>query len=619
MAHRTHCLVCAGTGCVSCGSYRIGQVLEAELQKRGLADEVQVVRTGCQGFCALGPIAVVQPEGIFYCDLKDADIPKFVEEQFLKGRPYQKKLYTPPDAKAPVPALKDIPFFSKQKLVVLRNRGIIDPERIEDYIARDGYQALARALTAMTPEEIITEIKRSGLRGRGGGGFPAGIKWETCRKAAEHRGVEAVVICNADEGDPGAFMDRSIIESDPHAVIEGMIIGARAIGTHDGFVYIRHEYPIARERLQKALAQARDYGLLGKDILGTGFDFDIEIVQGAGAFVCGESTALMASLEGKVGEPRAKYIHTVEFGYKDRPSNLNNVETWANVPLIILRGAEWFSSMGTGNVAEDAWGGSSGTKVFSLVGKVNNTGLIEVPMGITLREIIFDIGGGIPHNRKFKAVQTGGPSGGCLPESLLDMPVDFDSLTEAGSMMGSGGMIVMDDQTCMVDVARYFISFLTEESCGKCIPCREGLRSCLDVLTRICDGKGHEEDLAILDEIGEVMQDCCLCALGTSAPNPVLSTLRYFRDEYMLHIRDGVCPAGVCKALIAYEIVGEKCDGCHACVHACSTGALTGIVKQLHTLDKTKCSKCGACLESCKRDAIVVVPARAGSVPVETR
>jgi NADH:ubiquinone oxidoreductase subunit F (NADH-binding)/(2Fe-2S) ferredoxin len=614
MAYRTHCLVCAGTGCVSCGSYRVGQLIEAELKKRGLADEVKVVRTGCQGFCALGPIAVVQPDGTFYCDLKEPDVPKFVEEQFLKGRPYRKKLYTPPETKTPVPALKDIPFFSKQKLVVLRNRGVIDPEKIEDYIARDGYQALVRALTEMTPEAIIAEIKRSGLRGRGGGGFPAGIKWETCRKAARHRGVEALVICNADEGDPGAFMDRSIIESDPHAVVEGMIIGAKAIGTSQGFVYIRHEYPIARERLQKALQQARACGLLGSDILGTGLDFDIEIVQGAGAFVCGESTALMASLEGKVGEPRAKYIHTVEHGYHDRPSNLNNVETWANVPLIILRGAEWFASMGTGDVSGDPWGGSSGTKVFSLVGKVNNTGLIEVPMGITLREIIFDIGGGIPHGRAFKAVQTGGPSGGCLPDSLLDMPVDFDSLAEAGSMMGSGGMIVMDDQTCMVDVARYFIAFLTEESCGKCVPCREGLRSCLDVLTRITEGKGTDEDLAVLEEVGEVMQDCCLCALGTSAPNPVLSTLRYFRDEYLAHIHDGVCPAGVCKALIAYEIVGEKCDGCHACVHACATGALSGVVKQLHTLDKTKCSKCGACLEACKRDAIVVVPARRTTV-----
>ena len=431
---------------------------------------MQVIRTGCQGFCAEGPIVIVQPDGIFYCGVKAKDAANLVEEHLVKGRPVKKLMYTPPTEKGPIPALKEIPFFAKQKLVVLRNRGVIDPEKIDDYIAVDGYTALEKALFQMTPEQIISEIKRSGLRGRGGGGFPAGVKWETCRHAAQHRGVEPVIVCNADEGDPGAFMDRSIIESDPHSVLEGMIIGARAIGCKEGFVYIRHEYPIARERLLKAIDQARDYGLLGKDILGSGMDFDIEIVQGAGAFVCGESTALMASLEGNVGEPRAKYIHTVEYGYKNRPTNLNNVETWANVPLIINRGAQWFSSMGTGNVADNPWNGSSGTKVFSMVGKINNTGLIEVPMGISLREIIFDIGGGIPGGRKFKAVQTGGPSGGCLPESHLDMPVDFDSLTEAGSMMGSGGMIVMDDQTCMVDVARYFIAFLTEESCGKCTP-----------------------------------------------------------------------------------------------------------------------------------------------------
>jgi NADH:ubiquinone oxidoreductase subunit F (NADH-binding)/ferredoxin len=517
-------------------------------------------------------------------------------------------MYTAPEVQQPVPALKDIPFFSKQLLVVLRNRGLIDPEKIDDYIGHDGYTALVKALTELTPEQIIAEVKRSGLRGRGGGGFPAGIKWETCRRAAQQRGVEPVVICNADEGDPGAFMDRSIIESDPHAVLEGMIIGAKAIGARDGFVYIRHEYPIARQRLLKAIEDARAYGLLGQDILGTGMDFDVEIVQGAGAFVCGESTALMASLEGKIGEPRAKYIHTVEYGYKNRPTNLNNVETWANVPLIINRGAQWFASMGTGDVAENPWNGSSGTKVFSMVGKVNNTGLIEVPMGITLREIVFDIGGGIPDNGKFKAVQTGGPSGGCLPEDLLDMPVDFDSLTEAGSMMGSGGMIVMDDQTCMVDVARYFIAFLTEESCGKCVPCREGLRTSLDALTRITRGKGGPSDIDLLHEIGDVMQDCCLCALGTSAPNPVLSTLRYFRDEYDQHINNHVCPAGVCKDLIEYKIDPEKCDGCHACVHGCSVNAIVGEVKKVHFIEKEKCIKCGACVEACKRNSILKVP-----------
>jgi len=607
MAFRSHILVCAGTGCVSCGSFKIGAAIEREIVKRGLSQEVHVVNTGCQGFCAEGPVLIVQPDGVFYCGITDRDVPTLVEEHLLKGRPVAKLMYTPPTSPTPIPMLAEIPFFAKQTLVVLRNRGLIDPERIEDYIARDGYAALAKSLTEMTADQIMQEIKLSGLRGRGGGGFPTGIKWATCRQAALHRGVEPIVVCNADEGDPGAFMDRSIIESDPHSVIEGMTIGARAIGSSRGFVYIRHEYPIARERLQKALDQARDAGLLGTGILGTSFDFDIEVVQGAGAFVCGESTALMASLEGRVGEPRAKYIHTVEYGYKNLPTNLNNVETWANVPLIINRGAEWFASMGTGEVADNPWNGSSGTKVFSLVGKVNNTGLIEVPMGISLREIIFDIGGGIPNNRAFKAVQTGGPSGGCLPESLLDMPVDFDSLTAAGSMMGSGGMIVMDDQTCMVDVARYFIAFLTEESCGKCTPCREGLRCSLDVLTRITEGTGNEGDIALLEEMGGVMQDGCLCALGTSAPNPVISTLRYFRDEYDAHIRDHRCPAGTCKALIHYRIDQAKCDGCHACVTICSTGAITGQVKYPHLLKQELCIKCGACIEACKRDAVLRV------------
>jgi NADH:ubiquinone oxidoreductase subunit F (NADH-binding)/(2Fe-2S) ferredoxin/NAD-dependent dihydropyrimidine dehydrogenase PreA subunit len=608
MAFRSHVLVCAGTGCVSGDSFATAKALEAEVKKQGLEGEVQVIRTGCQGFCAQGPIVIVQPDGVFYCGVTQKSVAHLVQEHLLKGRPVQNLMYSPPLEKSHIPALKDIPFFAKQKLVVLRNRGIIDPERIDDYIAVDGYTALVQAVTEMSPEQIIGVIKRSGLRGRGGGGFPAGIKWETCRHAAKSRAVDPVVVCNADEGDPGAFMDRSIIESDPHAVLEGMIIGARAIGCHEGFIYIRNEYPLARERLLKALDQARDYGFLGKDILGSGMDFDIEIVQGAGAFVCGESTALMASLEGKVGEPRAKYIHTVEYGYQNRPTNLNNVETWANVPLIINRGAEWFSSMGTGEVAENPWNGSSGTKVFSMVGKVNNTGLIEVPMGMTLREIVFDIGGGIPGGRKFKAVQTGGPSGGCLPEELLDMPVDFDSLTSAGSMMGSGGMIVMDDQTCMVEVARYFISFLTEESCGKCVPCREGLRTSLDALNRITLGQGKPEDIDLLHEIGAVMQDCCLCALGTSASNPVLSTLQYFKAEFDAHIKDHVCPAGACKEMIEYIIDPEKCDGCHACVAGCSTKAIMGDVKKQHILDKTLCIKCGACVEMCKREAIHKVP-----------
>jgi NADH:ubiquinone oxidoreductase subunit F (NADH-binding)/(2Fe-2S) ferredoxin len=616
MAYRAHCLICAGTGCVSSRSYEVGTALEAELARRGLGEEVQVVRTGCQGFCAEGPIVIVQPDGILYHQVKVADVVALVGEHLLKGRPCRKLLYTPPAEQAPVPALKDIPFFAKQKLVVLRNRGLIDPERIDDYIAADGYDALARALTQMTPEQVIAEVKRSGLRGRGGGGFPAGIKWDTCRKAALHRGVAPVVICNADEGDPGAFMDRSIIECDPHAVIEGMIIGAYAIGAPEGFVYVRQEYPLARARLEKAIGQAREYGLLGEPILGTGLAFDIRVVQGAGAFVCGESTALMASLEGRVGEPRAKYIHTVEYGYQDRPSNLNNVETWANVPLIVRRGAEWFASMGTGDVSESAWGGSTGTKVFSLSGAVNNTGLIEVPMGITLREIVFEIGGGIPRGRRFKAVQTGGPSGGFLPETALDLPVDFDSLTEAGTMMGSGGMVVADDHTCMVEAARFFVDFLTEESCGKCVPCREGLRSLSRVLSRITRGEGRAEDVEVLDEVGQVMQDCCLCALGTSAPNPVLSTLRYFRDEYDAHIFHKTCPAGACKELIEYSVDLATCDGCHACVNACSTDAITGEVKSLHVIDMGTCIKCGACVEVCKRDAILTVPRFRDASPV---
>jgi NADH:ubiquinone oxidoreductase subunit F (NADH-binding)/(2Fe-2S) ferredoxin/Pyruvate/2-oxoacid:ferredoxin oxidoreductase delta subunit len=605
MVYRTHCLLCAGTGCVSNHSFEIGEALEAELERQGLADEVQVVRTGCQGFCAEGPVMIVQPDGILYRRIRQADLPKLVTEHFLKGRPLVKLMYVPPAKEAPVPAVKDIPFFAKQQLLVLRNRGLIDPEVIDDYIAADGYVALEKVLTGMTPEEIIQVIKRSGLRGRGGGGFPAGVKWETCRHAALTRNEEPVIICNADEGDPGAFMDRSIIECDPHAIIEGMTIAARAIGAKEGFIYVRQEYPLARERFLKALEQARDYGLLGEDILSTGMDFDIKIVQGAGAFVCGESTALMASLEGKVGEPRAKYIHTVEYGYQDRPSTLNNVETLANVPLIIRRGAEWFASMGTGDVSENPWNGSSGTKVFSLSGTVNNTGLIEVPMGISLREIVYDIGGGIPKNREFKAVQTGGPSGGFLPETCLDLPVDFDSLTEAGTMMGSGGMVVADEKTCMVDAARYFVSFLTEESCGKCVPCREGLRTSLDILNRISFGNGREEDIDLLEEIGGIMQDCCLCALGTSATNPVMTTIRYFREEYGAHIHQKKCPAGVCKDLIEYFINADLCDGCHACALVCSTEAIIGEKKQKHSIVQGKCIKCGACLEVCKQEAIL--------------
>ena len=557
MPYRAHLMVCAGTGCVSNRSYRIKDSLEQEIKKRGLDKEVLVVATGCNGFCANGPILVVWPEGIFYQNLSVEDVPYLVEEHLLKGRPVPRLMFTPPVEKTPIPKMQDIGFFGKQVLFALRNRGIIDPEKIEDYIARDGYTALAKVLFSMEPEEVIDVVKKSGLRGRGGGGFPTGIKWETCRKAA---GEPRYVICNADEGDPGAFMDRSLIESDPHSVLEGMTIGAYAIGSHEGYVYIRKEYPLALERLHKAIDQARDYGLLGNDILGSGFSFDIEIHRGGGAFVCGESTALMASLEGRVGEPRAKYIHTVENGLWDKPSNLNNVETWANVPLIINQGWEAFAKVGTRKTGDvDPWGGSTGTKIFSLVGKINNTGLIEVPMGITLREIIFDIGGGIPGGRRFKAVQTGGPSGGCLPERLLDLQVDFDRLNEVGSMMGSGGMIVMDENSCMVDVARYFVDFLKGESCGKCVPCREGLRTMSEILTRITKGEGREGDVELLEEISRVMVDSALCALGTSAPNPVLSTIKYFPEEYEAHIKDKVCPAAVCRNL-------TPCPCRHACL-----------------------------------------------------
>ena len=593
--YRMSLLVCAGTGCVSNNSFKVKTALEKELGRHGLAEEIQVISTGCNGFCANGPIVVVKPDNIFYQLLREEDIPHLVEEHFLKGRPVQKLMYTPAEGQLPIPKMSDIPFFGKQQLIALANRGLIDPENIDEYIARGGYKALTKVLGGMRPEEVIGEIKASGLRGRGGAGFPTGKKWELCRASP---GEEKYVICNGDEGDPGAFMDRSIVESDPHAVLEGMVIGAFAIGANRGFVYIRAEYPLALERLTQAIEQARGYGLLGEDILASGFDFDITVSKGAGAFVCGEETSLIGSLEGKLPEPRVRPPYPAQSGYQGKPTNINNVETWANVPHIINRGAQWFSSIGTAT--------SKGTKVFSLVGKVNNTGLVEVPMGISMREIVFDIGGGIPNGRKFKAVQTGGPSGGCIPESLLDTPVDYESLTQAGSIMGSGGMIVMDEKTCMVEVARYFVSFTQEESCGKCNPCREGTWHMANILEKIVQGQGQEEDLELLEKLGRLVKETALCGLGNTAPNPVLTTLRYFRDEYLAHIRDKRCPAGVCKALIRYSILPDKCTGCMACAKNCPVSCISGERKKLHVIDQERCIKCGMCYSVCNYDAVRV-------------
>jgi len=604
--YKSMLMVCTGTGCVSANGFTIRDNLESLLAARGLSRDYLVVPTGCNGFCAMGPIVVVQPEGTFYQKVGVKDLEEIIDTHLLGGQPVARLLHADPVTGAVGRTAGEIGFFSKQQLIALRNKGLVDPENIDHYIARGGYAALRKAVTGMRPEEVIHEIIRSGLRGRGGGGFPAGVKWESALKAKQARNEVAYIVCNGDEGDPGAFMDRSIIETDPHAVIEGMLIGAFAVGATEGFIYIRKEYPLAMDRLHIALDQARARGLLGEDILGTGMRFDIKVHRGAGAFVCGESTALMASMSGRAGEPRAKYVHNVEYGYRDKPTVLNNVETWANVPVILEKGGAWFASIGTGDVSENPWNGSSGTKVFSLVGDIRNTGLVEVPMGIRLREIIEDIGGGIPNGRRFKAVQTGGPSGGCLPESLLDMPVDFDSLTEAGSMMGSGGMIVMDDHTCMVDVARYFIDFLVDESCGKCTPCREGLAALSHTLARICRGAGREEDLAFLEELSETVRETSLCQLGGSAPNPVLSTLRYFREEYLEHIREKRCRAGVCKELITYSIDAERCDGCAACGRACPNGAITGEPRKTHAILYDKCIKCGICIEVCKRGAVEV-------------
>ena len=600
-------MVCTGTGCVSTNGIKIKDKLNEVLKEKGMDDKFIAIGTGCNGFCAVGPIIVVQPEGVFYQKVSLDDVEEIIESHLVNGKIVDRLLHKNPVSGAINEKMDNIGFFTKQQLIALRNKGLIDPENIDHYIARDGYTALKKILEEKNPEQIIKDVIASGIRGRGGGGFPAGVKWEAGRNAAVAKNVESYIICNADEGDPGAYMDRSIIETDPHAVIEGMIIGAYAIGSNEGFIYLRKEYPLALDRLNIAIDQAREYGLLGKDILGSGFDFDIHIHRGAGAFVCGESTALIASLSGEAGEPFPAYIYPTEKGYHDKPTVVNNVETLANIPAIIEKGADWFSSIGTKESGSNPFDGSSGTKVFSLVGDINNTGLVEVPMGITLKEVIYDIGGGIPNGRKFKAIQTGGPSGGCIPESKLDMKIDFDSLKEAGSMMGSGGLIVMDEKTCMVDVARYFITFLVDESCGKCTPCREGLFAMKNILDRICEGEGKEGDIERLEELSETIIETSLCQLGGSAPNPVLSTIKYFRSEYEAHIKDKKCPAGVCKPLIEYSINEEKCIGCTACAKPCPVNCITGGRKELHIIDKEKCIKCGICIETCKFDAVEVM------------
>jgi NADP-reducing hydrogenase subunit HndC len=585
---RIELMVCAGTGCVAGGAFQIMDELKEELRKQGLHDEVSVVTTGCNGFCGQGPLMVVLPDNIFYGWLTLDQIPYLVEEHFLKGRPVEKLMFTPPEEKRPLPLLSDIPFFKKQVLVVLKNKGIIDPERIRDYVARDGYVALEKALLSMKPGEVTEEIVKSGLRGRGGAGFPTGRKWQLTRQQER---TPKYLIANCDEGDPGAYMDRSVLESDPHAVIEGMTIAGYGIGSSRGFIYVRTEYPLAIARMKTAISQAREIGLLGEDILGSGFDFDIEIREGSGAFVCGEESSLIRSIEGNIPEPRQRPPFPAESGLWGFPTLINNVETLANVPAIIARGAAWFSSIGTGT--------SKGTKIFSLVGKINNTGLIEVPMGITLREVIYDIGGGIPGGKAFKAVQTGGPSGGCIPAGMLDSPIDYETLKNAGSMMGSGGMIVMDEDTCVVDVAKFFIQFTNDESCGKCVSCREGSDALLEVLTRISTGNGRGGDIEFLEELGQTVKDASMCGLGQTLPNPVLSTLRYFRDEYEAHIKEKRCPALVCKNLIQYYIEPDRCAGCLKCVKTCPVEAISGELKYVHIINQEKCTKCGQCLEVC--------------------
>jgi len=587
--------ICAGTGCLASGASEVIAAFKAEIEKQGLKTDVDTKGTGCPGLCERGPVVVIYPEEICYLGVTPEDVPEIISQTIKEKRVVDRLLYVDPTTGEKAIHEYDIPFYKNQERNVICNNIKIDPKSIDDYLAIGGYSALAKALSRMTDEEVLSEVKKSNLRGRGGGGFPTGRKWEGSRDAPEK--IKYVIV-NADEGDPGAFMDRALLEGNPHSILEGLIIGAYAIGSHEGNIYIRQEYPLAVENITLAIKQADEYGLLGKNILGSGFNFKVIVHQGAGAFVCGESTALMTALEGRVGEPRPKYIHSNINGLWNKPTVLNNVETWANVPLIINKGADWFNKFGTE--------GSKGTKIFSLVGNITNTGLVEVPMGITLKDIIYKIGGGIPGGKKFKAVQTGGPSGGCIPEELLDLEVDFDELTKAGSMMGSGGMIVLNEDTCMVDVARYFIHFLTDESCGKCLPCREGLRQMDKILTNITEGKGKEGDIELLEKLSKTAIEASLCALGKSAPNPFLSTLRYFRDEYEAHIREKRCPALSCKELISYYIDPDKCRACMICLKKCPAGAIDGGKKNIHIIDQEKCTNCGTCFEVC--------PSRFGAV-----
>ena len=595
---RSQVLICGGTGCTSSGSKLVREAFEKEIAAKGLSDEIKIVQTGCFGLCALGPVVIVYPDGTFYSRITPEDVSEIVEEHLLKGRVVERLEYKDVDVEPDVDisqlSLSDTTFYKSQKRVALRNCGVIDPEEIDEYIAMDGYRALGKCLTEMTPQQVIDVVLESGLRGRGGAGFPTGRKWSF---AAANDADQKYVCCNADEGDPGAFMDRSVLEGDPHAILEAMTIAGYAIGANQGYIYVRAEYPIAVKRLKIAIEQSREYGLLGKNIFDSGFDFDIDIRLGAGAFVCGEETALMTSIEGHRGEPRPRPPFPAVKGLFAKSTILNNVETYANIPQIILNGADWFKSMGTEK--------SKGTKVFALGGKINNTGLVEVPMGTTLRHIVEDIGGGIPNGKKFKAAQTGGPSGGCIPAEHFDIEIDYDNLLAIGSMMGSGGLIVMDEDTCMVDIAKFFLEFTVDESCGKCTPCRIGTRRLLEILNKITSGEGSMEDLDELEKLAHLIKDTALCGLGQTAPNPVLSTLHFFRDEYIAHIVDKKCPAGVCKNLLTFKIVEDKCKGCTKCARNCPVSAISGTVKQPHVIDTTKCIKCGACIENCAFGAII--------------